>query len=226
MNVQSNNKQSSIPWMKIALIVGVVICVLVFSGRAGLEQLLGLDPGTLGGTVAQKDNEDKDDPKFDNFDDDWKKDAADKTNSKSNASQNNSSTQSNKPYLKRDGEVMRSPEGLTYYLGGRESRVDHVLRHAKDMPSRPVHGVFDGTEDEIFKLVDEAYALIKSNSNQVVDEKRDSDIRTRVAYDVDMKRRIGYLGGKSGKSKGNPAQKVLRLVIDKEIRVITAFPCK
>jgi hypothetical protein len=218
MNVQDNSA-AKIPWMKIGLIVGVIVLVGVFSGRAGIEKMLGLDPGTLGGTaVAEKDQDDQ--PKFD-LDSDWKKD-----NSNSGNSSSNSNAQSNSDFaLKRDGFVMKSPEGLTYYVGDRgENRVDHVMRHAKDSPSRPSHGVFNGSKNDILQTIDEAYALIKSNSRQVVKTTKDREIKTRVAYEVDMKRKIGYKGGKSGQRDGHPDLSTVKLILDKGNRVITAYP--
>lgn len=219
MNVQ-HNRSSNIPWMKIGLIVGVIVLVGVFSGRAGIEKIFGLEPGTLGGTaVAEKDNDKESSPNFD-IDTDWKKDS-----SKNDDARNSPNSQS-KPdsvfELKRDGFVMKSPAGLTYYVGDRgENRIEHVMRHAKDDPNRPSHGVFVGSENEILETIDKAYTLIKANSRQVIDEEKDG---SRMAYEIDMKRKIGYKGGKSGKRDGNPDLKIMKLILDKGTRVITAYP--
>ena len=60
---------------------------------------------------------------------------------------------------------LQSPAGLIYGMGGGgEHRVDHVMRHAKDDPSRPSHGVFDGDKESILRLIDEAYEMVKGNS--------------------------------------------------------------
>ena len=224
MNIKSNKSGPNIPWKKIAMIVGVLVCVAVFSGRAGLEKMLGLKAGTLGTKVEEKPDDDS--PNF-NLDMDWKN-SANKTDGDSGQIDKAAASNSGKPYLTKNGFVMESPEGLTYYIGDRgENRVDHVMRHAADDPSRRgSHGVFDGDENQIFRTIDEAYALVKAKSKQVINEDWDDRIKTRVAYDVDMRRKIGYQGGSTGSRKGKPSQTVIRLVLDKDIRVISAFPCK
>ena len=207
MNVQSKNGKPNIPWMKFALIGVVLIVVVIFSGRGGIEKLLDLKPGTLGGPTAERPNdESSDSPKFD-VDTNWKKSSGDSENSDFE--------------LVRDGKVMRSPEGLTYD----QYRIDHVMLHAKDNLNKPVHGVFTGSENEIFAMIDEAYRQVKANSKQVVNTKPDSK-KDRVAYDVRMGGKIGYKGGRSGRSDGHPDLTVLRLVLENDTRVITAFPAR
>lgn len=147
------------------------------------------------------------------------------TSSKTSDRDKNSSSakKSSQPYLK-DGRrgTKISPAGLVY-TGSRsgEHRTEHVLRHAQDQPNRPGnHGVFDADGDEVFRLIDEAYALIQKNSRQVSkDPPRDG----KTAYLIDMKRRIGYRGGKSGNRAGKPAAKKMKLILA-ENRVITAYP--
>ena len=137
-------------------------------------------------------------------------------------------TASNSSYLTDMGKKDRkeSPAGLVYGVGGGgEHRVDHVMRHAVDMPSRPVHSVFEGSQEEILKMLDEAYELIKSNSDRVR-TKRDKERNFRASHVVDMKRKIGYLGGKRGKRDGYPARSKLNLVLDNDKFVITAYPDK
>ena len=212
MNLQSRNGKPKIPWMKFALIAVVLIVVVVFSGRAGIEQLLDLKPGTLGGSTSSQADDSDDSPKFD-VDTAWKK-SDDQSDNKSGDSDFE---------LVRDGQVMRSPEGLTYYLGGRESRIDHVLHHAKDDRSKPVHGVFTVDAKDIFPMIDEAYKLVKAKSRKVLKTKPESGT-DKIAYDVEMDRKIGYKGGRTGSKDKHLT--VLRLVLDKGIRVITAFPAR
>ena len=212
MNLQTHNGKK-IPWIKFALIAVVLIVVVIFSGRAGIEKILDLKPGTLGGSTANRADDDSDDsPKFD-VDTAWKKSGGKSGDSDSNGSDFQ---------LVRAGQVMRSPEGLTYYMGGRETKIDHVLLHTKDNRSKPVHGVFTISKAEIFPLIDEAYRLIKAKSKKVLktDPEPGSD---RIAYDVEMGRKIGYKGGRNGRGQ---ELTVLRLVLDKGIRVITAFPAR
>ena len=114
-----------------------------------------------------------------------------------------------------------SPEGLIYAMGPRgEHRIDHILRHAKDNQSRPVHSVFEGDKDLILRTIDEAYALIKASSNRV----RSSREGNRIEYTVDMKRRIGFEGGQKGKRNNFPQLKRLKLILQNENYVVTAYP--
>lgn len=227
----SHNNSSTIPWGKIILVVAIVAIVAVFSGRAGLENLFDLEPGTLGGpAVAKKAEDDRsEDPSNSSTSQSNSNDSRSPQSSRrvdsSDTSERQTSTQ--KPFqLQRKGFVMESPEGLTYYVGDRgENRIDHVMRHAKDIPNRPgSHGVFHGDKDQILRTIDEAYSLIKANSSQVVNKENDQDRPTTVAYEINMKRKIGFRGGQQGKRTGNPELTILKLVLDQGNRVITAYP--
>lgn len=117
------------------------------------------------------------------------------------------------------GELI-STAGLRYTRGSAEGhRLLHVLRHGKDDPDRPVHGVFEGTQQEIVALIDEAYLKTKGNNRDV---KRSRE-RDRTVYTIAMGRRIGYLGGQVGRRKRNPPLRHIRLVLEGN-RVITAYP--
>ncbi len=120
------------------------------------------------------------------------------------------------------GKDLRSPAGLVYSMGSRgEHRTEHVLRHAQDQPNRPgTHGVFHANGDDVFRLIDEAYELVKSKSNRVDSEKS----RGNMAHVIDMERKIGYKGGKSGNSKGKPPLYRVKLILANGNRVITAYP--
>jgi hypothetical protein len=115
-----------------------------------------------------------------------------------------------------------SPAGLRYGLGSFEgNRVQHILRHAEDDPSRPIHGVFDGGEDEIFAVIDEAYLIAKQGGPRVEVEREGA----RTIYTVDLRRRIGYIGGQSGRRSNHPPATGVRLVLE-NVDVITAFPVR
>lgn len=114
----------------------------------------------------------------------------------------------------------KSTAGLIYGRGSREgTRLKHVMRHAEDDLSKPIHGVFDGTQDEILALIDRAYLLAKKGSNNVTSSKQ----RDRTVYTIYFSKRIGYVGGQKGKQKRNPICKELSLVLEGD-RVITAYP--
>lgn len=117
--------------------------------------------------------------------------------------------------------VYLSPAGLKYTRGSQHGhRVKHLLAHAKDIPDRPgQHGVFDLDEaKDLIALVDEAYQKAIAGKDTTTEQEG-----SRTVYDVDMRRRIGYIGGESGNRRGRPAASHMRLVLD-GTRVITAFP--
>lgn len=121
----------------------------------------------------------------------------------------------------RGRDVYESPAGLRYTRGSQHGhRLKHVLAHAADEPDRPgQHGVFEPQDaDKIVLLVDEAYeqALMGRHTNVEREQKRD-------IYTVDLRRRIGYIGGQSGARRGHPPATHLKLVVQGK-NVITAFP--
>lgn len=145
------------------------------------------------------------------------------TNSGSAAESNNSegtstSNQSGQ-VLTRVGRDFKSKEGLVYRAGNNREGHDHVLLHAKDNLSKPVHGVFED-KSQVFALVDEAYKKIKSGSRDVQTDKQGS----KTAYTVKMGRRTGYKGGRNGKQQGHPKLTRLKLILVEGNRVITAYP--
>ncbi len=117
-----------------------------------------------------------------------------------------------------------SPAGLLYTMGPRgEHRIEHVMRHASDQPNRPAHGVFvgDGDQDAVLKIIDDAYALVKSKSPRARYESSQGNDK----YDVDMQRKVGFEGGQKGKRSNNRALNKVRMILDGK-RVITAFPVR
>ena len=118
------------------------------------------------------------------------------------------------------GKNLRSPEGLVYGMGGGgEHRVEHVMKHGVDDLNRPSHGVFEGDQEAILKLLDEAYEMVKSKSKYVKSESSQGN----TAYTISMGRKIGYEGGEKGHRSGNRGLNSVRLVLDGD-RVITAYP--
>jgi hypothetical protein len=117
-------------------------------------------------------------------------------------------------------EVYRSPAGLVYGPGSAEGhRLTHVGRHAADIPDRPgPHGVFDGGLLDALKIIDEAWNLAKQKKQTTVQVDGQ-----RTIYRVDLKRKIGFVGGSSGNSRGHPPTSGVQLVLEGN-RVITAYP--
>ena len=114
----------------------------------------------------------------------------------------------------------RSTAGLIYRQSRGEHRIDHVMRHAEDDPGRPVHGVFDGSREQILAVIDRGYliALTHGPPDAKIEEQRDRTVMT-----VDLGRKIGYMGGQAGKRKGFPACRHLNLVVEGD-EVVTAYP--
>jgi len=120
-------------------------------------------------------------------------------------------------------EIYQSPAGLHYTRGSQHGhRLKHLMAHARDEPDRPgQHGVFDSADPEtVVALVDEAY--LQAQTGRDTRTQREAE---RTVYDVNLRRRIGYIGGTSGNRKSRPAAKHLRLVVEGD-RVITAFPVR
>lgn len=116
-----------------------------------------------------------------------------------------------------------SAAGLLYTRGSRHGhRLKHVMYHSQDVPNRQgQHGVFDADDQNaVVGLIDEAYQLALSGKNTQKQQEQD-----RTVYTVDMGRRIGYVGGQSGKRKNHPETRHIRMVLE-GTRVITAFPIR
>jgi hypothetical protein len=119
------------------------------------------------------------------------------------------------------GGVQVSTAGLRYTPGGQEGhRVQHVLRHDNDQPDRPGrHGVFDGDAETMFAVIDEAYLLTQQGGRQVRSRREGA----RLVHEVDLRRRIGFVGGQVGAAEGHPPATHVRLILEDD-RVISAFP--
>ena len=122
-----------------------------------------------------------------------------------------------------EDNVFESTAGLLYVPGGAEGhRLKHVMQHAKDNPSKPVHGVFDGDRDEILAVIDEAFMKAKKGGSDVRSEKQNG----RRVYTVNLRRRIGQVGGSEGERQGHPDCRFVRIVLENENEVISAYPSK
>ena len=218
MNVKSNSKP--VNWRKM-LSAGILVAVLAYTyGHPYIEKWTGWDLPSISQNNHDHQNRDSGDDDFSSRG----SNPGGPTAAKIGGTDSSSSSDAD-AYLTPTGKKNRlaSPAGLVYGESRGEHRVDHVMRHGADMKNRPVHSVFDGSKGEILKLIDEAYELIKSKSNRVR-SKPDDRLDFRVAHTVDMKRKIGYLGGKSGSRQNYPSRSKLTLVLDNEKFVITAYP--
>ena len=122
-----------------------------------------------------------------------------------------------------DDNVFESTAGLVYLPGSADGhRLRHVMEHAKDNTSKEIHGVYDGERDEILAVIDEAFTKAKKGGTDVRSEKQNG----RRIYTVNLKRRIGQMGGQQGERQGNPECRYLRMVIENDVEVVTAYPTK
>ncbi len=114
-----------------------------------------------------------------------------------------------------------SPAGLRYTRGSEHGhRIMHIMAHTRDEPNQQgQHGVFDSKDPlEVFQIIDDAY------QQALLGDRTDTDYEDeRTIYTVNLGKRIGYIGGTSGKRRNYPAAKYLKLVVERD-RLITAFP--
>ena len=225
MNIQSKSPRS-INWKQIAIIavvLGIAAFKFIDSRRNAVPQ--GGGP-TSGGGTAQLDLPDEIDLGSELAKNGQSQKSSSKSDLKfkplkgsdSNATKS-SSTTSRGPYLKAQGRKKVSPAGLVYA----SSRIEHVMLHAKDAPNRDgSHGVFDVGGDDLFRLLDEAYEKVQSNSREVSKDKQREN--WKEAYTISMNRRVGYRGGKKGNREGKPALSKIKLVLGNGDEVITAYP--
>lgn len=231
MNIQSKSPRSKINWKQIAIIavvLGVAAFQYIQSQRNTNDQNVGQNGGTA--QVGLPDQIDLD-SQLKNSGQSKPNKAQDRSGKPDlkfqpiQGSKPAGNSSSSKSYLQvvKNGDK-ESPAGLVYKSRRHEHRTEHVLRHASDQPNRPQpHGVFDANGDDVFRLLDEAYEMIKSNDRQVrKDPPRAGD--DRVAYVINMNRRIGYKGGQSGNRQGKPKLSKIKLVLEKGNQVVTAYP--
>lgn len=118
-------------------------------------------------------------------------------------------------------EEYMSPGGLRYTRGSAEGhRLKHIERHLKDQPSRPgSHGVFYGDMAQVIRWLDDTFDRAKSGAKGTRKKQEDR----RLVLEAQFSKPVGYVGGQTGKRKGNPDAKWIRMVVEGD-RVITAFP--
>lgn len=231
MNVSAKSS-GKLPWRKI-IPVAVVLLILGYqAGRPTLERVFQVSLPAIGGNEegghASGDNDRERDPNQQRRTanaNDYEASLPPTANPGSDQNTAAKTTGGSGFKLKEVGRNrFESPAGLLYTMGsGGEHRIDHVMRHARDMPNRPAHGVFvgDGDQDAVLQILDDAWTLVKNDSPKVSFEKsRGNDL-----YHVDMGRKIGFEGGQKGKRSNNRSLNRVRMVLDGN-RVITAFPVR
>ncbi len=121
--------------------------------------------------------------------------------------------------------VFESAAGLLYLPGSADDhRIEHVMQHARDDLTKPVHGVFEADREQILALIDLVYQ--KSQDKSAGSNVRQEQQNNRLVITADMQRRIGYVGGQQGRRQGNPQCRYLRLILQNGNEVVTAYPTK
>lgn len=112
----------------------------------------------------------------------------------------------------------QSPGGLVY---GADltygNRAVHVLDHLQDSAEKASQGVFTVPRDEVFPLIDRAWATASPSLDAYLAETQGK----RLVYDIPVGEEIGYVGGQEGERE---ASHTLRVVVEDGNRVVTAFP--
>jgi len=105
------------------------------------------------------------------------------------------------------------------------NRVVHVLNHAIDDPTRALHGVFDAGPRGALLVVDEGWKqILLPNNPNVRIVLQQNGVTT---YEVNMQRRIGYVGGSTGATNGRPQAEYLRIAVRNGTSdIVTAFPAE
>lgn len=211
------NRNGKFSWKMIALLcVGALLYSLVL--QPVLEKSLGISLPSITANAPQENSNSYP--------------SSDRSGSANNSS-NRSANQNERPtfdpselteVLEEVGRgAYRTPAGLRYTRGSEHGhRIAHVLAHSVDEPNQPgQHGVFDESDPaSLLLLIDEAYE--QALSGKSTKSKKEED---RIVYNVDLNRRIGYVGGTSGKRRDYPSANGMRLVIEGD-RLITAFPVR
>ena len=111
--------------------------------------------------------------------------------------------------LQNTGENEWKSDGGIIYRYDRwfGNRVEHVLSHLRNNPRRDIHTIFSVPRNQVIRLIDEAWAL-KSTVQPIVQG-------SETVYYIPMGRVIGTAG-----------EKIIKIVIEDGINMITAFPWK
>jgi len=207
MNVSAPSKHK-LPWRKI-ITIGLVLLVVGYKyAHPTLEKWTGFDLPALNG---DRDNH-------------------------RNPSARGGHSGSNQDYtvnfpgssfqLKEVGrDRFESPAGLLYTMGARgEHRIEHVMRHSRNMADRHAHGVFigNGDRDTVLKLIDDAWKLAEAKSPKAKYEKS----KGNDAWTVNMGHKVGYDGGRKGQRNGGKSLNSIKLILANRNQVITAYPVR
>ncbi len=221
MNVSAPTKHK-LPWRKIITVGLILIFVGYKYAHPTLEKWTGIDLPSLNG-----DRDNHQSPNARGSDRNGNKDYT--VNFPQQSGQKTSGGRVNGSggfQLKEVGrDRFESPAGLLYTMGARgEHRIEHVMRHSRDMASRPAHGVFigNGDRDTVLKLIDDAWKLAEANSPKAKYEKS----KGNDAWTVNMGRKVGFDGGKKGQRNGGKSLNSIKLILANGNQVITAYPVR
>jgi hypothetical protein len=226
MNVSAKHK-THIPWRRV-LTTGLVLAVLGYSySRPTLERWFNISLPAISNqdraAEANRPSAGSSQSQFDPYQASLPQSSASKAGSQESSAPSRTAAGGTFQLREVGRDRYETPAGLLYTMGPRgEHRIEHVMRHAKDQPNRPTHSVFlADDQDSVLKLIDEAYGLAKSKSPRSQYESSKGNDK----YDVDMKRKVGFDGGKKGQRNNYRSLNKVRMILDGN-RVITAFPVR
>jgi len=117
-------------------------------------------------------------------------------------------------------DVWKTEAGLI--IAGRDrfgsTRLAHIMKHTENIKRKAVHGVFTISKASVVRLMDRVWKSYRSGNIKL----RKS--RKRSILDFDAGKRIGYEGGRRGKSRGKTSLRKVRLVLQgRGPRVVTFY---
>lgn len=123
--------------------------------------------------------------------------------------------------IRERADAWKTREGLIIsgYDNDGSTRLEHILKHLSDVKGKNTHGVFTVRSDKVIIMMDKIWIEVKNGKLEP------SATGARYVYIYDTGKKVGYLGGRRGASKGYPELKKVRLVLEgKTPRVVTFYP--
>jgi hypothetical protein len=96
----------------------------------------------------------------------------------------------------------------------------HIYEHTENDPKKPIHGIFDISNEDVDNLLEEIKKIILENNKKIF---RRYFSGQEFIYEIDMGRKIGWMGGEYGEENGFPATSLVRVIMDRGL-VKSCYP--
>jgi hypothetical protein len=96
----------------------------------------------------------------------------------------------------------------------------HIYEHTENDPKKIIHGFFDISNEDMDKLIEEITKILQEKNNKNL---RSYFSGQQLIYDIDMGRKIGWIGGQRGEEMGFPTTTFIRVIMDGRM-VISCYP--